>query len=563
MTLATPTWAIAILGLILGCSLVWSLLRIGEARLRAASKFAARSLLLLMHAALFLIAIAIHVDRPSNREATLVTPSGFQADTIELFGTVFHLAGVANPPRGSQQVANLNELARREPGLDTLHVVGDGLRLPEWEEAPAWKLDYSMTSYENGIASLHWPRETETGQQVSVVGRVVGIARQAWARIVRPSGVVVAQAELDADSPFELSWVPRLSGPQLYSLEIVDGADEIIESEPIPVLIAEPQPPHVLFHLSRPSFEANTLKRWLHDQGASVTTVVQLGQGVSRTETSGEAAPQPALSANNLDQVDLLIMDSGFFTEVAVHDVLRSAVTRGLGLLILPTDDPTKKLPPQWTELLSAQPASDNVDSTFLSGQIGAARSAWTWQLKNARPLLADDTDRGVIHNVVLGRGRVTLSELTNTTNWQRTSKLYDRLWSDVVESTARAYWTDSYINKPTIPTVVNRRLAHCDATSEPHNCDTVWADEAGWQTLSASLGPIYVGQDANWQSWRAQLRQQETLIRSQYPGAKNAIGSSPQPWIDSWWLWLIFVLASAGLWLVEKFGQTTPTGAA
>lgn len=133
---------------------------------------------------------------------------------------------------------------------------------------------------------------------------------------------------------FTLNVRPKLAGIFIYEFRI--QYNDETKYEPLPLKVTEGKKLKVLFLQRYPSFEHNSLKNYLENQGHHLAVRYQVSKGVYRTELINF----PKLNLNRLtsellDEFDLLISDSPTLLSLtkSEQNAVISSVKKGLGIL--------------------------------------------------------------------------------------------------------------------------------------------------------------------------------------------------------------------------------------
>ncbi len=462
-------------------------------------------------------------DESPKRELTVLT-AGTESVAPELWAG--HSRVVALPEVGAlagldRTILHVPDLAtalRGAPNLERIRVIGHGLPPRDQQFNKEIAVEFIAAPRRPGLIELDHPESVAAGRAWSLRVR---IAASPGASIVLrdAADIEVARAASANDSEFSLDVPGAPAGQLTYRLELLDAADQLIESLTIPVRVEPGAALRVALLSGAPNPELKYLRRWTVDAGLAVdsrivlTRGAQLGDGPERWD------------AANLSDYDLLVFDERAWEALdpAEQQAIVEAVQAGLGLMIRLTAQPSATLQDQLAALGFQVEEADIARSVRLAGAANTAthpalpvpnERATPIELAR-RPLKVTGTDAvALLRNTDAealglwrgrGRGRVGLLWLTDSYRLVLAGddSAHNGLWSDLFATLARGQdrrrpqWQSRHrwpqqravvcgLRAPAEVLGANaatvRLIPDPDANAEA--CAGFWPRESGWHLL-------------------------------------------------------------------------------
>ncbi|SEL26423.1 hypothetical protein SAMN05216262_10875 [Colwellia chukchiensis] len=377
-----------------------------------------------------------------------------------------------------------------------LKIWGDGLTEQQWQPLRLFQqqqqtqnsavitFEYVASQLQTGLVALHWQRQLNLGQALTVTGRLQRAVNES--KHYRLSLVhhdqVLDSAILTNHETFSLTTTSKVTGLFSYQLQlsaITNKASNVTEAvseqparlfETIAVSVVKAQPVRVLVKQSAPSFETRKLKQWLSQTGNQIHVISQISEQqwaqqllnpinaahyASVSDTVGgnkkqaQATADHRLSASLLANNDLLIIDSRALLALSAPEVsaLYHAITQGLGLLIWADASLLGKKSQashkDMTKLLNLFTLS-SADSTLASvnvtwpkqpplgdAQTLSAQAAIALIANSAQSLVMANSGQALVVKQTLGLGVVAMSSLQQSYQWalQTSPAIYSHYW--------------------------------------------------------------------------------------------------------------------------------------
>ncbi|WKD49480.1 hypothetical protein [Microbulbifer spongiae] len=182
------------------------------------------------------------------------------------------------------------------------------------------RLDLSNLQVSDTGWGFHWPRQIALGEALQLqIHSEQPLAESARLALVNPYGDIEESLELKAGEKVQaqLSATPKLTGPQLFRVQIENAAGES-RFDPLPIVVQEPRQPRVLLWLARPAFESAALSRWLRQSGVAAQVVTQLAPEIVREETLNGLQSIGSLELMAVTSpFHLLILDSDLWPQLS------------------------------------------------------------------------------------------------------------------------------------------------------------------------------------------------------------------------------------------------------
>ncbi|WP_192822857.1 hypothetical protein [Rufibacter sp. LB8] len=593
MTVTIPLPLLLSLALLLGAWLTWLAVRRADRRWLWARLVAN----LLAVACLFFLVSPPKITRIYNASEAILITEGYSTDTLEQLlkrlkpkPQVFYFGVTENKP--GNLVKDLTAFQQEHPAVQTLHVLGHGLREEELAALDSIRLVPHLSPLPTGVLAASWPQKITLGKDLVVQGKFTS-PEKATRLYLHAAGLNRDSVEVKkgVGQAFSLRFKPKSAGRFVYQLRWQQ--DDSTYQEPVPVQVEAPRLLSVLFLSSSPSFETKFLKNALARQGHGVAVRTQVSKGVFQTETVNLLTlALPRLTTALLQKFDVVLIDDVTLQGLSGSEkqILQQAVRQqGLGILTsvsqtrpkpIPffieavfgsvSGNEAKNAPVQWAGQSSSQGAVP-APNVFLKPREHQQILAWGKTRAHA----------WAIHSRK-GMGQVGVSLLLETFPWALEGKEahYQQFWATLLSALAKPApakpfaFSPTYpaVNQPLLLTTTEQDIQVLKAGSEPrvslslqresslaYNTGLWWPQSSGWRTFESAgdtLSSVYVNAASAWETrhvWANQQRlKKASLASEQYPaGAQPKTHSQPFP---LWPFWLVLLLCAAFLWVEEKF---------
>lgn len=513
----------------------------------------------------------------------------------------------AEPRQGVEQAPDLATALRRHPGTQRLQIIGAGLEPRDLEVAAALPLQFEPPPPTRGWVMLQPPPAVAPGAHFSVAARALGI-ENGQAELLDPAGRRVDVAALDSSGHVRLHGSARAAGETLFSLRLLDGERQPVETLPVPLQVVGTAAPRIWLLASAPGAELKYLRRWADDAGLLLHTQMAVGGGLQLGD-----APR-TLDAGTLAATDLLVLDERSLSSLGAPQrvAVRDAVDGGLGLLVRlggSVPDASRAVLREFglamhgsNEFIRINLDTQPKDAAIRAARRGRVDAAQTaGDNDDAAPLLErPGVDADAAQSIALlkdvdgkplgswtayGRGRVGVLPLSDSFSWVLAghADLHGELWSQVFAALARPLpsptptpalpalaWADERVtlcalgNDARVLAADGRQHAlQIDPATGHRACAAYWPQQAGWHRVQQGeqLSAFHVMEPDQAQPMRRYRQREATLrLRSDAVGVQpnNAATSRPGPR----WPWLLgFLFCASLLWWLERRRGNQATG--
>jgi hypothetical protein len=504
----------------------------------------------------------------------------------------------------AERVPDLATALRRHPGTRRIRVVGVGLEARDRDVTRGMPLEFIPAPLPRGLVELGMPPRVAAGDEFRVAGRAEGL-RGGTAELLDPGRQPVDRAALDADGRFVVSATTRVPGAATYRLRLRDAQQRPVDDVELPQRVEAGFPPRVLLLVGAPNAEAKYLRRWARDAGLEMHTQIAAGGGLEL----GDAPLK--LDAAELSRFDMVVLDERAWSALgdARRAALNGALRGGLGVLLRVTaalsDAEQRRLAELGFQVdagrestqvhFAPRTRADDAERARLGpGTRDAPRApdaavpevptltrrTMRMTADDALPLLLDGAGTPLATWQASGRGRVALWTLTDSYRLVLAGRgdLHGELWSRAIATLARPRARAKELPDVTGEAWQDERVVVCgvgdgshvfspggsqtallrDPSTGTRACAGFWPRESGWHRLQFGDQSrlFYVrarnaAKGLHAAAMREATRQIATESHLQRLAAVPA--SEPRHPGPRWPWWLAWLLASAGLWWLER----------
>ncbi|HWJ04384.1 MAG TPA: hypothetical protein VNS57_01185, partial [Steroidobacteraceae bacterium] len=473
-------------------------------------------------------------------------------------------------------------------------------------------LRFSPAPLPHGLVQLEQPPRVGAGDRFPVTGRVEGIPDGA-VELIDPAGQRVDRVTPGADGRFEVSATTRVPGVAMYELRLRDARQQTVEALELPLQVDVPMAPRLLLLAGAPSPEVKYLRRWARDAGLSLHTQIAAGGGLQMGDaplpiTVAELArfdavvlderawsalgdtQRAALEESVRGGLGVLLRVTGTLSETERHRLAALGFEVDAGREVAPVRLPARKLDDaaERARIGPGTPDAPRAADAAVADVPALTRRALRMSARDARALQNDEAGALLALWRASGRGRIALWTLTDSFRLVLAGRddLHGELWSRAIGTVARAQ-PGRFFEVPA-ETWQDERMTVCgledDARVVAHNgietvllrdpasgaraCAGFWPRIAGWHRLRSGEREqlFYVrARDAAPGLRAAALREATLKLAAESPSGRATVDAAqddlaaepsspargrPGP---RWPWWLGWLLASGGLWWVER----------
>ena len=557
---------------------LWVLMRM--AREPAAHRALRIMLLLLSLAALQAGLYPPTMDRPAP--ALQVLTAG--ADPMLPDSAAGPVVGIPVAPErsGARSYPDLASALRNHAGVASVRVFGHGLDAADREAAAGLPVSFAPAPLPAGLVELDAPARANAGSQLQLAGRING-PQGSLVELLDPAGQPLAQARTDLDGRFVLRADAGPPGRHLLQLRVPGEEEKARATVTVPLAVAPASPLKLMVLAAAPGPELKYLRRWALDAGLELSMRTDLRPDLRLVRAAAD------LSAASLDDTDVLILDERSLETMtdADREAIHAAVNRGLGLMLRITGPLSAnarrfvqrsgfevhdadlarsiRLPPTSMDSPQGEGHASGVAPPALN------RRPLSVEASDARTLLRTESGDALGLWRATGRGRIGLWWLSDSFRLVLAghAPVHARLWAESLETLARPR-ADAPIDIPGQRAQLNERVEACvlqpgseligpDGVQQPvlpdvHGCAAFWPTQAGWHriTSASQSADVFVHDDTASPALSAGARQAATRMLARTSPAP-APGASYRAALPSWPFLLVWLLASALLWWLER----------
>ncbi len=564
-----------------------------------------RLALRLLLTTLAMIALIVWGLRPAyliqepTETALLLTP-GYTTEGIDTLTSDHIFTYQVAPPDSISAAVPLADplLLRWEyPSVSHLVLAGEGLPLRQLEGLESLAVTFLSGPRPIGLVDWWHDRQVRAGQPIHFSGsyRAAG-GSQGTLLLSGPLGETeLVTYDSGGLYPFAHREPARQEGRWLYELRELDSAGQLVRQELVPVQVLPSSKPAILMLETAPSFEGQYLKRWLVDQGFPVMRRSAISRDRYLTEVfNREGVELDPLRRQALASFDLALVSASALASLSPEEraALRQAVQEGMGLVIGLQESLPEMAVSERAFFLPFRLQGRMATFQLPKAPIDLSRAPFAIRPQaGLENLIRSREGDCLVAFRATGLGRIGLVLPTDTYRLllEGQADAYAGFWTETLEAAARRIPEDpSWGLAMPWPPRRDHRVGIQLETSQARPSGTLidpgkdsiqipfrqdpllthrwhtafWPLRTGWhalQTSNASEGVswLFVAADTSWASLRTATRVRETeawVARQQQlkdPGKEGPM--VPQPYPQAW-MFALFVVASAALWLEERW---------
>ena len=264
----------------------------------------------------------------TSAERLVILTANANTNALKIAGRLLALPE-APQMANAEPVPDLASALRRYPGLNSLQIVGEGLRARDQDAARGLSIGFMPSPLPRGLVELNLPHSVSSGARWTVQGRINQISN-ARVELLDPGNTVVAITVIDTEGNFALTDTASSPGLAMYQLRILDDRKKVLESIKLPINVVQEPALKVLSLSGGPNPELKYLRRWAVDAGVGLESQINLSPGMQMNNAA------ITINATSLREVDLLMLDERAWSTMnrnskqAIIDALHS----GMGLLL-------------------------------------------------------------------------------------------------------------------------------------------------------------------------------------------------------------------------------------
>ncbi len=461
----------------------------------------------------------------------------------------------------------------------TNKVIIDGYGLPVYD---LWKLDAKevtlcRTPLPKGILKVKYEQEVRLGTKSRIYFQVNGLTGH---KLVlrsfgqRSDSVMVNQGGMREVS---LNYEPKTTGKFVFELLHYDQSNELINTEPLPVVVHSSRKLRILFLSGFPTFETKFLKNFMIESEHALSIRNQISTDRFKFENYNIGTREyRTITGQLLSTFDLVVLDVNQMLQLKRNELktLESAIEqKGVGLLILVNEGDLAKKIPKWATFAyeTTKEKKANLDSVIVNtAGYNLIENLNAEAIFTGQPLAVKRR---------YGLGLISASVITNSYQLVLEGKEsdYQLIWKKLLESTARPLISNnvrlnqlSYVDEPTTfylsslePTAIvriNNEVTPLkqDLLIPEHWQSIYWPKKAGWETLTIEGNTnteqaIYVFKSGERKMEKLTNRLEKNIQFIQKEPTIEIKGIFVKTNLSYWWFYLIFLFSMAYLWIEPK----------
>ena len=512
----------------------------------------------------------------TSAERLVILTANANTNALKIAGRLLALPE-APQMANAEPVPDLASALRRYPGLNSLQIVGEGLRARDQDAARGLSIGFMPSPLPRGLVELNLPHSVSSGARWTVQGRINQISN-ARVELLDPGNTVVAITVIDTEGNFALTDTASSPGLAMYQLRILDDRKKVLESIKLPINVVQEPALKVLSLSGGPNPELKYLRRWAVDAGVGLESQINLSPGMQMNNAA------ITINATSLREVDLLMLDERAWSTMSRNSkqAIIDALHSGMGLLLRITGPLTGADRNELRTLgFSVNDATIMQGVRLNSGDDKKAQAMLTRRplrvsSTDAVTLLQDDAKNPLALWRAEGRGRIGLFWLTDTYKLvlNADNNRHGQIWQETISTLARTR-NENPIYLRERQAYINERIVLCNIAAktyvqEPNadityliqdsniaankNCATFWPRVSGWHSVVTNKNelPFYVRDNKDAIGWKANAIREATLLLTAKQSSEKNTSRIPVP--GSHWPWFSFwLLITAVLWWLER----------
>jgi hypothetical protein len=311
----------------------------------------------------------------------------------------------------------------------------------------------SLTSIgKAGISDIHWKAVLKSGELLMIEGRYVNPDPRAKTLVLsgfdaRLDSVIIPSG---GEYPFRLRTIPKQTGKAIFELQVIQGG-QILETEPMPVVVEPQDPLNVLMLASYPDFENKFLSQWLTGNHIQVVQRTRISQHkYEKIFLNRPPFDFNQITDSLLSPFDLLICDLATLASLtsAEQSAIRHQLSQnGMGLMIRADTIPDKKgYYDDQFPCYSFKPKNNSPRLLYTTDSLrnlpypDAAEAIGIRFQSGTQPLLFEKGGEIRVSSVIEGRGRICFSTIHNSFEWSLGGRAedYGYYWTWLIQKTAK-----------------------------------------------------------------------------------------------------------------------------
>jgi hypothetical protein len=555
------------------------------------------SLLMVISFALLIVPINYQTIKKQTTEELTIITEGTDADTIaNIKGDKYDLDSSQFLSQKSLKIKHIEDLAyylKEHNDIKKVNIYGYGLDEQQLKKLEGYHVTFHPASLPQGIISASWQTKIRATEDLKIEGIYNNTSNAAIKLKLYGLGTDLDSTVVNAKSKANFSFnnQPKQAGKATYQLIALNGRDTL-SVEKMPFEVIAKQPIQVLILASFPDFEYKFLKNWLYEKQYQVIFRSQISQG----KFSSDFLNTPATNVNRINaallkKIDVLVIDENELSAISSGErsAINEAVNNGMGLILRLINAKPNANSPKYGryEIPSATATALNISAVnedLKFNELPFPQTLFLETSLNEQVLFKSATGKSVVNMQLNGMGKVLISSLAATYQWELAGKKtdYAAFWSAMFLKAAKKEVKNQSIELfPQFINVGNRARVIASLSDAkvpslsfndiklnpkqnmelPFKWDAVfWPTNAGWNALTVNNVSTnsFIYEEGDW----AVLKNTEKLrlnanFSNRQLNQKVDLKVTEQKVTEEfskWWFYLVFIIAAAYLWYEQRF---------
>jgi hypothetical protein len=303
-----------------------------------------------------------------------------------------------------------------------------------------------------GFLDIHWTRLLNSGQPFIIQGRFRNLNDSGIELRIEAFGATLDSVYCPSgkDQSFTMQAIPKQTGKAIFQMNVIEGKN-LLETEPVPVLVQPQAMLNVMILSSYPDFENKFLGQWLTGAHISVVNRTRISRDrFEKTFINRKPLAFDRITDTLLKPFDLLICDVASFAALSRTEqisIRRQVAENGLGLMMRIDTMQNKKMfydasfPFYYFSLKTNDRRylliNDSSKSIAYSGQKEGLGIRFQ---DGTQPLVRENGGQIRVSSQQYGKGKMVSNTLGNTFEWSLDGREQDYgwYWTFLIQKTAK-----------------------------------------------------------------------------------------------------------------------------
>ena len=555
------------------------------------------SFCMLMSFAFLIVTITYQtVIKQPKAELNLLT-AGTELQTIATIkGEKYVLDSTLFSERKHLKIKPIDDLSyylQENKEVKKINIYGYGLEEVQLAQLQDYQLSFNPAPIPAGINSVSWQKKVKETENLIVQGVFNNTSNQDIQLKLIGLGANLDSTFVKANSKINFSLInqPKLSGKAIYQIIAIKRKDTVF-TEKVAFEVLPKQKLQVLILASFPDFEYKFLKNWLYQKQYQVVFRSQISKDKYTSEfLNTKAIAVSLINQKLLNQMDVLLIDEDEMSAISAGEraAINAAVSNGMGLIIrLTNPKPNVNIPSYGRYVIPSTAAPgiqiSAVNENIKFGDLPFPQTIFLEATQNEQALFKSIAGKAVVKMQLSGRGKVLISSLASTYQWELAGKNgdYALFWSSLFLQAAKKEVNNQSLEyDPQFLTIGSRahliinlkddsvpKIAFNDIILNPkQNMElpfrwnaVFWPTLIGWNSVKINniSESIFIYHQTDWEA----LRNTDKLILNTSYSSHQIINERPinptlvkvDQEVSKWWFYLLFLCAAAYLWFEQRF---------